>query len=462
MGKTYVVFQLDTEDFINRVTDEILIELAKIFNKHGIRVTFAIVGEKARVFEKRMRTDVIRFLKEHDVAYQSNLHSVHPVITEYVNGLGWNEGVKEVIKRESEGIVDIAKIFGKRPKAFIQPGGSWAPQTVYAMRRMGIKVYANGIFKGGPFWYCGALGVRYTIHFREDIAHLDNYLERVKEEFKAQYSNLKEKGGIIIILFHPCTLVTKEFWDTLNFAKGVNSSKITYSSLYPEEEVKAKLRNLDKLIQFIKEHDVEFVTLSELYDLFEYSSKASFTMEEVKSIAEHFAEELKYFKLKGRYVSPAEGFYVLSSLLNSYYLNGKLPEVVKCIDILGPTQRPMALDGKVVLPLLEFLKKVCEVKLYIDAVNTIPHEVEIKGRKAGPGDFMKAMASVCLKLIEGDYISEVTVEPFRQVPELDFDLEERVKRGWKWGIFPEGFEAPSVLELTILQSWTLKPAVLGP
>lgn len=53
MGKVYVTFQLDIEDFINEATDEVLIELAKIFNKHNVKVTFAIVGEKARILKKR-------------------------------------------------------------------------------------------------------------------------------------------------------------------------------------------------------------------------------------------------------------------------------------------------------------------------------------------------------------------------------------------------------------------------
>lgn len=39
-----------------------LIELAKIFNKYGIRATFAIVGEKVRGLKKRCREDVIKVL----------------------------------------------------------------------------------------------------------------------------------------------------------------------------------------------------------------------------------------------------------------------------------------------------------------------------------------------------------------------------------------------------------------
>ena len=460
MGKIYIAFQLDTEDFINEATDDVLIELVKIFDKHDVKVTFAIVGEKARALERRNRRDVIEALRKHDIAYQSNLHSVHPVITEYVRELDWSEGVEEVIRRELEGVIDIARIFGKWPKAFVQPGGSWTPQAVYAIRKMRINVYADGIFESGPFWYCGVLGIRYTIHFREDKAHLDDYLKELKEEFEAQYSKLKDMGGVIIILLHPCMLVTKEFWDALNFAKGVNNDRVTYSVLYPTEIVRAKLRNLDKFVQFLKKHDVEFVTLSELYDLFKEPSKVRLTMNEIEMISDHFARKLKYLKLGRHYISPAEAFYALSSFLSSYYLEGKLPSIVECAKVLGPIQKPRTLKRRVIISLSEFLKKVCEVKLYLNAMGVIPHEIKIERHTIGPGDFMKAMASICLKLLEKRPIREISVEPFRQAPELDFDLEDRVKRGWKWIIFPEKFSAPRILEYTLLQSWTLKPAVL--
>jgi len=460
MGNVHVIFQLDTEDFINEISDDILIELVNIFDKHNVKVTFAIVGEKARVLDKRNRKDVIEALKRHDIAYQSNLHSVHPVITEYVKNLDWYNGVEEVVKREVDGIIDIMKIFGKRPKAFVQPGGSWAPQTVYAMRKMGINVYADGIFESRPFWYCGVLGVRYTIRFKEDIAHLDDYLRKIKKEFKARYLELKDKGGVIIVLFHPCKLVTKEFWDSLNFAKGINKDKITCSTLYPKEEVRAKLRNLNEFLNFIKGHNVKFTTLSELYDLFEKPLKTNVTISEVKCIAKHFTERLSYFKLSRQYISPAEGFYILSSFLSYYYLNNKCPEIVKCMEVLGPIQKPKTVKDRIFLTLLEFLRVVSKVKLYLNTMRVIPHEIRVGTWKIGPGDFMKAMASVSLKLINGKKIERVTIEPFRQIPELDFDLSERVKRSWKWIIFPEEFKAPRIVEYTLLQSWTIKPAVL--
>lgn len=128
MAKVYVVFQFDVEDFVTPETDEVLLRLAQIMEGFGVKASFCVVGEKARVMESRGRTDVIDALRGQDVAYQSNLHSVHPVISEYLSEKGWDEGVEEVRLRESQGVEAVSRIFGVKPSAFIQPGGSWAPR----------------------------------------------------------------------------------------------------------------------------------------------------------------------------------------------------------------------------------------------------------------------------------------------------------------------------------------------
>src|SRR5258706_7369712 len=48
--------------------DDAAKRLAELLTQRGIRATFKVVGEKARVLEKRGRTDVIDALKKHDIA----------------------------------------------------------------------------------------------------------------------------------------------------------------------------------------------------------------------------------------------------------------------------------------------------------------------------------------------------------------------------------------------------------
>ena len=102
MGTVYVAFQFDTEDFITPETDDILLDIIEVLDNFGVKGSFCIVGEKIRILERRGRTDILEVLERHDIAYQSNLHSVHPLISEYLKDKGWIEGVEEVKRRSPE------------------------------------------------------------------------------------------------------------------------------------------------------------------------------------------------------------------------------------------------------------------------------------------------------------------------------------------------------------------------
>src|SRR5258708_28767776 len=83
-GQVSVILWFDTEDYLLPADDDATKRLCEMLTQRGIRATFKLVGEKARVLEKRGRTDVISALKNHDIGYHSNFHSVHPTVSEYL------------------------------------------------------------------------------------------------------------------------------------------------------------------------------------------------------------------------------------------------------------------------------------------------------------------------------------------------------------------------------------------
>src|SRR6478735_11431789 len=107
----YVVLWFDTEDYILVRDDDATKRLAEMLTGLGIRATFKVVGEKARVLEQRGRRDVIAALKRHDIAYHSNLHSVHPTPSEYLRECGFLDGVAEFVRHEGRGAADVRRIF---------------------------------------------------------------------------------------------------------------------------------------------------------------------------------------------------------------------------------------------------------------------------------------------------------------------------------------------------------------
>ena len=80
----YVTLWFDTEDYILPQDDDATKRLAGMLTRLGVRATFKIVGEKARVLEQRGRTDVIAALQQHDIGYHSNTHSQQPTIAVYL------------------------------------------------------------------------------------------------------------------------------------------------------------------------------------------------------------------------------------------------------------------------------------------------------------------------------------------------------------------------------------------
>src|ERR1700733_4758973 len=159
----YVVLWFDTEDYIEPASDDAALRIANDLSAEGVRATFKIVGEKARVLEKRGRRDVIQALSRHAIGYHSNWHSVHPTPAEYLVRLGYVEGAEEFERREGPGVADVKRIFGKQPVCYGQPGSSWGPQSNLALRRLGIPVYLDEGQQVGvdeqPFWYGGLLYV---------------------------------------------------------------------------------------------------------------------------------------------------------------------------------------------------------------------------------------------------------------------------------------------------------------
>ena len=62
-----VILWFDTEDYLLPASDDAARRVAEILTARGVRGTFKVVGEKARVLERRARGDVIAALRKHDI-----------------------------------------------------------------------------------------------------------------------------------------------------------------------------------------------------------------------------------------------------------------------------------------------------------------------------------------------------------------------------------------------------------
>jgi hypothetical protein len=462
-GTVYVTFWFDTEDFILPQADDAAKRLGEMFSQRGVKATFKIVGEKARVLEERGRDDVIEALAKNDIAYHSTYHSVHPTPAEYCRDLDWQEGVSEFIRREGAGLETLRHVFGVNASCYGQPGGSWTPQSYAALHAFGIPLYLDETshinVNNRPFWYCGILtilelgdAVMRTGWTEEDVKQACAKFDRVHARLAG------EGGGIISIYYHPCEFVHREFWDGVNFARGANPPRSEWKLppvKSPQEQEQA-FHAFERYLEHIVSHPaVRLVTAREIPSLYPdrvYSHPL--TRADIRTIAEAFGKQLSFVDLGTRIVSAAEGLSALSQFVAGID-NGSPPAEVAVEFAYGPAGRPQRFITEGTFSWNALQEAARELAAIVRTTKQLPSLVWVAGQPVRPEDFAVTLAGV---VASGRYSGDSPMQ--RGELEAKKYVADDSPGLWGWVIFPRGFNAPHMMEIAKLQAWTIKPAVL--
>ena len=472
MPPVYVTLWFDTEDYILPPSDDAAKRVAEMLTRLGVKATFKVVGEKARVLEQRGRRDVISALLKHEIGYHANTHSQQPTIAVYLQHAGWEDGSAEFARREGPGVKDIERIFGVTPTCYGQPGSAWAAQAYPALKQLGIKMYldeANHVgLNDQPFYYCGMLNV---FKMRSTVARMDlggeGNLARGEEKFRKAYDWVRAQGGgTISIYYHPCEFIHREFWDGVNFARGKNPPRSEWRlpGMKPAAEIEKAFGDFEQYVTFIKaQPGVRFVTASELVDLYaDRSLSRDFSPAELRSLARSVSQEIAFQQLGIVALSGADIFSLLTDFLVSYSEKKELPVATRLEQLYGPA-RPFSPAAGSTRPAQftwqAFASAARDVKSYCRDRGRMPDEVWVGVESLSPQDYLATLAAVVEELIAAGRPPERVA-----VREGTFAAEKHVAEDspklWGWVIFPEGFHAPQIMALARLQSWTLKPALL--
>jgi len=459
----YVTFWFDTEDFILPQADDAAKRLAEMFIKRHVKATFKIVGEKARVLEERGRDDVIMALANNDVAYHSTYHSVHPTPSEYSRDLDWHEGVSEFIRREGVGLEILRHVFGVNASCYGQPGGSWTPESYAALHAFGIPVYldetSHANLNNRPFWYCGIL----TILELGDCVMRTGWTDQDVSQACAKFDRVHEKligegGGIISIYYHPCEFLHRQFWDGVNFAHGANPPRSQWKlpPLKSPAEQEQAFNAFETYLDHIVNHpEVRLVTAREIPSLYPDRIYCEpLTRSDVQTIAKAFEQQLSYVSLDGRIVSAAEGLLALSHLIAGT-AKGHQPENIKLEFADGPASAPQRFVTEGTFSLKAIQKAAQELLDIVHQTKQLPSLIWVAGEPVRPEDFAVTLASL---VTEEHYSGNITMRQGEL--EAKQYVADDSPRLWGWVIFPKGFNAPQMMEIAKLQSWTIKPATL--
>ncbi len=467
----YITLWFDTEDYILPQSDDAAKRLAEILTRLEVKGTFKMVGEKARVLERRGRIDVIRALQKHEIGYHTDFHSRQPTVAVYLQNSGWEDGIAEFWSRERPGELDVVRIFRTAPVCYGQPGSSWAPQAYPALRRMGILAYLDEAGHVGlnsqPFYYGGLLNIfnlgKYVT--RMELAGGES-LTRAKDAFRRTSESLRSAGGgTISIYYHPCEFVHAEFWDGVNFKRGNNPPPDLWKQppMKPGAAIEKSFQDFEEYIRFLKnEPGVAFKTIAELQQVYaDRASGRTFNPSETREIAASTRKEIGYVRSGSIWLSGSETFSLLVEFTKRYLERGSVPSSTGFGFLEGPARSYEPSRGNRAAADISwpaFAAAVLDVSRYCRDHGRVPSEVWMGAYSMSPGDFLATLSAVIEELAGGGLppqnvtyrTGKVTAE--RHVTKDSAEL-------WGWIIFPEGFHSPAIMEQARLQAWTLKPAV---
>lgn len=471
-----VVLWFDTEDYLLPASDDAALRVAEILTARGVRATFKVVGEKARVLERRGRADVIAALGKHDIGYHSNYHSVHPTPAEYLAELGWHDGLAEFVRREGPGARDVMRIFGVPGlSCYGQPGSSWGPQAVAALGQIGVRSYVDEGSQVGlddkPFFYAGALNV---FNMGRNLARMDLHeaggLENGRAEFQAAYDRLRaEGGGLISIYYHPAEWVHQEFWDAVNFRRGKNPPREEWKQppQRPRGETDAAYERFAQYVDFQRSlPGVKHVTAADLATLYRNRIvDEGADLATIRQVAEKIAQADGLVGIvrdrSGRVVSPAEQLSLVVAFLAGAIRQQQIPARVDVAALLGPSERPPATEVTD-LPWRAFRDTLLDVSDEVRARGQVPSRVFAGPKKIAPADFLRAAATMALAVAAGPgppvFPTRVVIPNGTTIATERHVAEDTPDLFGGWIIHPEGFRAPRLVEMAKLQAWTLKPA----
>lgn len=453
-----LLFFFDSEDYETPAADEGELWWAEAMSRHRLTGCFNLVGEEARALRDRGRRDVLAALGRHEIGYHSNLHSAHPVHVEYLEDMGWDEGIAAVLARESAGVADVRELTGQHPATYCKPGSNWAPQALVAMTRLGIPTFCDAPFEwqaGRPLWYCGSLCLGAHTSF-------DRYFDRpfdasdrrtcMRRDFQALLDARQSTGGVVVMYTHPSRLITAAF--PSNFTAGENPPRSAWrpAPVRPRSQIEELMADFDDFLGWVaNETDARVTTYRALW---ERHRRGNLWLDR-QGLNELLAspdETIEPRQVAGVWLSPAEQLGVLLWCASWLAEHGRLPEETPVRPLLGP-DRLAGESTPGVVSVGPLLAAAREASYRAGREGRVPSIVRVGDRLLGPGALRRGLRDALASTA-----TEIDLRPGPELPALaqreDFAGLHFQKT---WSILAPEFEAPNVIQLAQLQTWSARP-----
>ena len=466
--RPFLVLCFDVEDYTSPESvgmDDIPKWLAETMADVGATGSFFVIGEKARSLEARGRRDVIEAMARHDVGSHTSLGSIHPTVTEILEHASFEAGVETMLENEGKGFDDLERIFGQRPAALARHGGSYGPQLVAALSKMGAAyVYSPVSLPGhNVVWFANAL----NFHGEGDFGFFDDAYHD-DALFDPLLAALDEKipagtRGLDVVAFfanHPSKVRSIEFWD-FNYYKGANPGPDEWKTpeLRPLESMETARKNFRRLVEYLQARDdIELTTYRDMVARFGYQAE---TIDKARlgEIAKRILEEGEVVIAPD--YSPAETFAALA--VRAHCATERRDGCPKRWSAGGPSGRSSGPRGSPASrrspedQALELARRAHDV---IATGNHLPHAVASTGPRSGPARYWLSSARCTRTSSKAEPAETYAVTPFAPHPtENEAAIVEEVRGCKGWPVHREDLDMSDLVEMTRLQMWTLKPAL---
>jgi peptidoglycan/xylan/chitin deacetylase (PgdA/CDA1 family) len=473
--KTFIVVTFDTEDYVTpepERIDDIPKWLAETMTEEGVTGTFFVIGEKARSLEKRGRRDVIEAMAKHDIGSHTNFGSIHPTVTEELEKAGWDDGVRQMLGQESAGLRELERIFGVPVTTLARHGGSYGPQLVTALGRLGAGYQGSPASLPGHdvVWFCNALNFSAQYAGFDDAYYRDDLFEPVFDKLKAELPDVIAKSQVLALFAgHPTKIRAEEFWD-LNFYEGKNTPPEAWRvpRLRPQETMATAQKNFRRMMRWLKgRDDIEITTYRELMKIYS-RQKEQITRDELREFAR------KTIALEALVpsddLSPAEAFAGLALSIAGYSplprgpenegdRPGSLPGLLKVVRPLGPMEMPPTRPEIARLKIEDVYGLARQAEEFIASNGALPATLQAGNARIGTGSLFALLSAVYLDLDSGKLRPEYEVPAFEPYPKTNEPKIIDEIEGYKsWPVHKPDLDMSRIVEFTRLQLWTLKPA----
>lgn len=459
---TKVIFTFDVEDTTTEDSCDALAEIARLMSDRSVPASFFLTGDKARVLERRNRMDVVEALAFHDVGYHSNHHSTHPTIAEYSERCGWSDGVDEIVAREKSGVEAVSRLFGRPLCGFATPGTAWAPQVVEATKRLRLPCHVHSFSRtperSNPHWFQGVPCFARTEFFgpvEDSMVDGDDFAACLVKLADVLTDAHDRRAGVVqIYLGHPNMFVHSEYWDLINYDKGMNppeGARLLEPVRRPSYVTRRMFGRLCQLIEMVAERDdVEIVRLTDLVA----SIDANVTVDVERLAAMRDAARSGVDRVIDMGISPAQLVYVLARQVVE---PSKIIDGASVPEVLGPSDRRVVVEEPEKVEAFRFRELCGELCRHVAATGRLPTSVSTAQIELSLGSLLATLCSVDLSLAalsdDGMVVRVIAGEPNPATG--DVMASHFARRVTHW-LHRADLDPSRMARLTALQSWSIR------